>query len=43
MVPRPRNKASKGLPPNLYLDERRGTFRYRRPRRHVVPVRLVTD
>ena len=31
MVPRPRNKASKGLPPNLYLDERRGTFRYRRP------------
>lgn len=31
MVPRPRNKANKGLPPNLYLDARRGTYRYRRP------------
>lgn len=31
MVPRPRNKANKGLPPNLYLDDRRGTYRYRRP------------
>lgn len=31
MVPRPRSKAGKGLPPNLYLDARRGTFRYRRP------------
>lgn len=31
MVPRPRNKANKGLPPNLYLDARRGAYRYRRP------------
>ncbi|NBA95550.1 tyrosine-type recombinase/integrase [Pseudomonas sp. R5(2019)] len=31
MVPRPRNKANKGLPINLYFDQRRGTFRYRRP------------
>ncbi|WP_339521833.1 phage integrase Arm DNA-binding domain-containing protein [Pseudomonas sp. EA_35y_Pfl2_R111] len=31
MVPRPRNKANKGLPPNLYHDARRGTYRYRRP------------
>ncbi|MBA1290527.1 phage integrase Arm DNA-binding domain-containing protein [Pseudomonas japonica] len=31
MVPRPRNKANKGLPPNLYFDARRGTYRYRRP------------
>jgi integrase len=31
MVPRPRNKSNRGLPPNLYLDDRRGTYRYRRP------------
>lgn len=31
MVPRPRNKSNKGLPQNLYLDDRRGTYRYRRP------------
>lgn len=31
MSPRPRNKANKGLPQNLYLDARRGTYRYRRP------------
>ncbi|MDT4813500.1 Bacteriophage lambda integrase, Arm DNA-binding domain [compost metagenome] len=31
MVPRPRNKANKGLPPNLYFDSRRGTYRFRRP------------
>ncbi len=31
MVPRPRNKANKGLPMNLYFDARRGTYRYRRP------------
>ncbi|MDD0974929.1 phage integrase Arm DNA-binding domain-containing protein [Pseudomonas fontis] len=31
MVPRPRNKANKGLPQNLYFDARRGTYRYRRP------------
>lgn len=31
MVPRPRNKANKGLPINLYFDARRGTYRYRRP------------
>lgn len=31
MSPRPRNKANKGLPTNLYLDPRRGTYRYRRP------------
>lgn len=31
MVPRPRNKANKGLPMNLYFDGRRGTYRYRRP------------
>lgn len=31
MVPRPRNKANKGLPVNLYFDSRRGTYRYRRP------------
>lgn len=31
MVPRPRNKANKGLPVNLYFDARRGTSRYRRP------------
>ncbi|KSW22808.1 MULTISPECIES: tyrosine-type recombinase/integrase [unclassified Pseudomonas] len=31
MSPRPRNKANKGLPENLYLDSRRGTYRYRRP------------
>ncbi|MFJ3486203.1 phage integrase Arm DNA-binding domain-containing protein [Pseudomonas sp. NPDC090202] len=31
MVPRPRNKSNKGLPPNLYLDARRGSYRYRRP------------
>jgi integrase len=31
MAPRPRSKANRGLPPNLYLDARRGTYRYRRP------------
>lgn len=31
MAPRPRSKANKGLPQNLYLDARRGTYRYRRP------------
>ncbi|MCH0726139.1 phage integrase Arm DNA-binding domain-containing protein, partial [Pseudomonas aeruginosa] len=31
MSPRPRNKANKGLPQNLYLDARRGTYRYKRP------------
>jgi len=31
MAPRPRNKSNRGLPQNLYVDERRGTFRYRRP------------
>lgn len=31
MVPRPRNKANKSLPQNLYFDPRRSTFRYRRP------------
>jgi integrase len=31
MVPRPRNKANKGLPANLYFDARRSTYRYRRP------------
>lgn len=31
MSPRPRIKGNKGLPPNLYLDSRRGTYRYRRP------------
>ena len=31
MAPRPRNKANKGLPQNLYFDARRGTYRYRRP------------
>ncbi|WP_053275552.1 tyrosine-type recombinase/integrase [Pseudomonas syringae] len=31
MVPRPRNKSNKGLPQNLYMDDRRGTYRYRRP------------
>lgn len=31
MAPRPRNKANKGLPQNLYLDDRRGTYSYRRP------------
>lgn len=31
MAPRPRSPKSRGLPPNLYLDSRRGTFRYRRP------------
>jgi len=31
MAPRPRNAKNKGLPPNLYLDGRRSTFRYRRP------------
>lgn len=31
MAPRPRNKANKGLPTNLYFDKRRGTYRYRRP------------
>ena len=31
MVPRPRNKANKNLPQNLYFDARRSTYRYRRP------------
>lgn len=31
MAARPRNKENKGLPQNLYLDARRGTYRYRRP------------
>ena len=31
MVPRPRNKANKSLPQNLYFDARRSTYRYRRP------------
>jgi len=31
MVPRPRNKANKSLPQNLYFDSRRSTYRYRRP------------
>lgn len=31
MAPRPRNKANKGLPANLYFDARRGSYRYRRP------------
>lgn len=31
MSPRPRNKANRGLPQNLYFDQRRGTYRYRRP------------
>lgn len=31
MSPRPRSKANKGLPQNLYFDARRGTYRYRRP------------
>ncbi|MFH7572602.1 phage integrase Arm DNA-binding domain-containing protein, partial [Pseudomonas syringae group genomosp. 7] len=31
MVPRPRNKSNKGLHQNLYMDDRRGTYRYRRP------------
>lgn len=31
MPPRPRNKANRGLPQNLYFDARRGTYRYRRP------------
>ncbi len=31
MAPRPRSKGNKGLPQNLYLDARRGTYRYRRP------------
>ncbi len=31
MAPRPRNKSNRGLPQNLYVDERRGTYRYRRP------------
>ncbi|SDS18841.1 Bacteriophage lambda integrase, N-terminal domain [Halopseudomonas xinjiangensis] len=31
MAPRPRNSKNKGLPPNLYADARRGTYRYRRP------------
>ncbi len=31
MAPRPRNAKNKGLPPNLYLDARYGTYRYRRP------------
>ena len=31
MVPRPRNKANKSLPQNLYFDPRRSTYRYRRP------------
>ncbi|WP_349616966.1 tyrosine-type recombinase/integrase [Azotobacter salinestris] len=31
MSPRPRSKGNKGLPQNLYLDSRRGTYRYRRP------------
>lgn len=31
MVPRPRNKANKNLPQNLYFDPRRSTYRYRRP------------
>lgn len=33
MVPRPRNKANKSLPQNLYFDSRRSTYRYRRPDR----------
>ncbi|WLG53835.1 phage integrase Arm DNA-binding domain-containing protein [Pseudomonas sp. FP1742] len=31
MVPRPRNKANKNLPQNLYFDSRRSSYRYRRP------------
>lgn len=31
IVPRPRNKANKSLPQNLYFDLRRSTYRYRRP------------
>lgn len=31
MVPRPRKKANRPLPPNLYIDPRYGTYRYRRP------------
>lgn len=31
MSPRPRKKANRSLPQNLYLDDRRGTYRYRRP------------
>ncbi len=31
MVPRPRNKANKNLPQNLYFDPRRLSYRYRRP------------
>ncbi|PTQ70401.1 tyrosine-type recombinase/integrase [Pseudomonas sp. GV071] len=31
MSPRPRNKSNKGLPQNLYFDDRRSTYRYRRP------------
>lgn len=31
MSPRPRMSKYKGLPPNLYEDTRRGSFRYRRP------------
>jgi len=31
MSPRPRNPKSRGLPPNLYEDRRRGSYRYRRP------------
>jgi hypothetical protein len=30
MVPRPRHKANKSLPQNLYFDSRRSTYRYRR-------------
>lgn len=31
MSPRPRNAKNKGLPTNLYMDARRGSYRYRRP------------
>lgn len=31
MAPRPRDKRNTGLPPNLYEDRARGSFRYRRP------------
>lgn len=31
MSPRPRKKNNRGLPQNLYFDERRSTYRYRRP------------
>ncbi|MGY4533848.1 hypothetical protein ACVW0Y_002984 [Pseudomonas sp. TE3786] len=31
MSPLSRNKSNKGLPQNLYFDDRRSTYRYRRP------------